>query len=55
MAGEREMIHERKIHREHFSLVEGVGWGGGGGDVWIVDMTGDRKRWNVAYSEMWNC
>ena len=38
MAGEREMIHERKIHQENFSLVEGVG------DVWIVDMTGDRKR-----------
>ena len=35
------MIHERKIHRENFSLVEGVE---GGGDVWIVDMTGDRKR-----------
>ena len=28
MAGEREMIHERKIHQENFSLVEGVGGGG---------------------------
>ena len=29
MAGEREMIHERKIHQENFSLVEGVGGGFG--------------------------
>lgn len=28
MAGEREMIHERKIQQENFSLVEGVGGGG---------------------------